>query len=422
MSPKTTFKLVLAAALFIFTVTMWGNLVETVPAGKYHITQAAVSGTMGAQNTPGMYGQWFADVLPFPQQETFFFTSEKDADGDTAVDMSIEVRFADASVANISGTARVIMPIVSVDQINLVSQRSYRDYRAIEQKLILPTVRKALMLTANMMTARESYAEKRSNFIEWAKDQVENGPYITETTEKVVKDLLSGEEVTRQFRVPKADATTGGFQRQHNPLDGTGIRLANFEVKNFRYEPRVTAQIEKQQEALMAVATSKAEAEKANQEKIKAEAEGQRNVMTAKYETEQQKIKAVVQAQQEYETAEIQAKKLLTVADLDKQRADEDRQATILRASGIADSLNQLAKARKALMSADNALDKKLAAMVQIQGRWADAYAKRNVPTTVFAGSNSDGNGGLDGSTAAFMNMLMLNQAKQLDVSTSVSK
>jgi hypothetical protein len=73
----------------------------------------------------------------------------------------------------------------------------------IEDRLILPTLRRALMLTANQMTAKESYAEKRAQFISDAWDQVLNGVYIVkDVTEKVI-DPVSGREVTRTSKVPE---------------------------------------------------------------------------------------------------------------------------------------------------------------------------------------------------------------------------
>jgi hypothetical protein len=67
-------------------------------------------------------------------------------------------------------------------------------------------------------------------------------------------------------------------------------------------------------------------------------------------------------------------------------------------------------------MAADGALQQKLAAYVETQKVWADAFAKRNVPTTVFGASGASG----DSDASAFMQMMTLQAAKQLSVSTEV--
>ncbi len=67
-------------------------------------------------------------------------------------------------------------------------------------------------------------------------------------------------------------------------------------------------------------------------------------------------------------------------------------------------------------MAADGALQQKLAAYVETQKVWADAFAKRNVPTTVFGASGASG----DSDASAFMQLMTLQAAKQLSVSTEV--
>ena len=68
-------------------------------------------------------------------------------------------------------------------------------------------------------------------------------------------------------------------------------------------------------------------------------------------------------------------------------------------------------------MAADGALQQKLAAYVETQKVWADAFAKRNVPTTVFGASG--GSGG-DSDASVFMQMMTLQAARQLSVSTAI--
>ena len=69
-------------------------------------------------------------------------------------------------------------------------------------------------------------------------------------------------------------------------------------------------------------------------------------------------------------------------------------------------------------MAADGALQQKLAAYVETQKVWADAFAKRNVPTTVFGNSGAGG----DSDASAFMQMMTVQAAKQLSVSTAIGE
>ncbi len=385
--------------LVVLVVVFGSQIVETNRRGQYQIKQAAITGTMSVRMSPGMYGRWFGAIDTWNKAETFYFTSEYDGSGDVVEDRSIEVRFYDGSLAYISGTARTTMPIYEQEAINLIVKEGYRSYRDMEQKLILPTVRNALRSTANLMSARESYSEKRLDFINWARDQIQNGLYSTEEITRKVTDIVSGEQVTRTFKRIKRHEATGEPIYLFNPLAGLGIRISNFEIKTFNYAAKVQEQIATQQEALMAVGTARAQAKEAEQKALTVEAEGKAEVMRVKYEKEQTKIAAVVLAEQ-----------ALEVARLEHLAAVEIRQRDILLGQGEAER-------KRLVMAADGALAQKLETFENIQGQWAEAYAQRNVPQLVM-GAGADG--GTDRATLDFSQAMQLLVAKQLGLDLSI--
>jgi len=401
------------AVILIVLAICAGKLVETVDKGTYQIKQAAITGTMSAKMTPGIWFQFFGDIDTWPKAETYFFTKDNDTKGDVDTDTSIEVRFNDGSMCKISGTARIIMPTSPSQAISLVTERGHKTYADVQEKLIKPTLRNVLRSTANLMSARESYSERRLDFITWSRDQIENGVYKTQEETKKVKDLVTGEETWKKVKVIR---TEGGVPlHEDNPLAGTGIVLKNFEIKSFIYEKKVQDQIAAQQEARMAVETAKAEGEKAKQEELKAIAQGKKDVAVAKYKKEEEKIRAVVDAQKEKEVAELIAQKDLEVAKLAKQAAAETKQKEILLGQGEAE------RARLKL-AADGALGKKIDALVKIHANYADAYAKRKVPSAYFAGGGSNGISNPDDEFARFMKMMNLSIAKQLSTDMTIKQ
>ncbi|MDA2923168.1 SPFH domain-containing protein [Acidobacteria bacterium AH-259-L09] len=389
---------VLLAVIVLGAAAVGGRLVETVQKGTFQIRQMVITGTLCAKMTPGMWPQLFSDIVTLPKAETFFFT--QDAEGGEAVDRSIEVRFVDGSLCHVSGTMRIILPTSEQKAIDLVSRHSYRTYNDLQQKLILPVVRNALRLTANLMSARESYSEKRADFVFSAWDQIQNGLYETEEETRKVVDPVSGQEVTKIFKIIKRDGD-GSPIYQHNPLDGVGVTLANFEVKRFGYAEKVRAQIATQQEALMAVATAVAKAQQAEQEALMAEAEGKANVAREKYKEEQKKVRAIVQAQQRLE-----------VAQLDRQAAAEKKQEEILLGQGEAER-------KRLILQADGALKQKLEAYVRAQELWAGAFAQRQVPSLVMGGSGASDT---DKATTEFAQMMQLLVASQMGLDLSITK
>lgn len=385
---KLTIPKIIVLVLIFIGLICSTQLVSTVEKGTYQIRQLAIIGTMDAKMTPGMWGQWFSDIDPWPKAWTFFFTHDKDTKDDDSRDLSIEVRFQDGSRAKLSGTARVIMPVTKDEAIKLVTERGHKTFADVEQKLILPTVRNVLRSTANLMTARESYNEKRLDYVTWAKDQISNGIYRTKDKVKEIEDLVTGEKIRRSVKVIRTVDGKAGSQPlyQDNPLEGTGIVLKNFEIKVFRYEEKVQAQIAKQQEARMAVETAKARAEQAKQLEQQTVAEGKQKVAKAKYEEEQKKIKAVVEAQKRKEVAELDAQKKLEVAKLEKLAAKETKQKEILLGQGESER-------KRLVMAADGQLKLKLEALVQMNKDAMDAFARRQVPKNYFASGESDGMG-----------------------------
>ena len=411
----------LLSLLLIFM--LFNSLFSTVDSGTYHVKQAAITGTMTAKMEPGMYGLYFGSNETWPKAETYYFTSERDTKDDVDEDLSIEVRFNDGSLANISGTIRIILPVSDQQAIDLTTKYGYRKYEALKDKMILPVLRNALRNTANLMSSRESYSTHRSNYVNWAWDQIQNGVYDTEEEEREIVDPISGDKIKRTFKIVKRNSN-GDPIRAKDPLEGTGIRLANFEVKQFRYSSAVAKQIETQQKAFMAVATASAKAKQAEQEKIRVMAEGKMEVEKARYEKEQEKIRAVTDAQKEKEVGELKAQKEKNIAEiaanqrknvakLDKDAAAYKKQEQILLGEGEA-------KRKKLVMIADGALKQKLDAWVKAQDMWAKAYSSRKVPAYVVSGQGKSGSQDLQ--SQQFMNMINVMTAKQLGLDLTIKK
>lgn len=426
MNTKQTIGLIISAIIIIFLILSIGNLFETVDKGTYHIIQAPVSGDITVIMKPGMYFQKWADVSIWNVSETFYFTSDS-LEGEKA-DQSIKVRFNDGSTANISGTCRVMLPTSPEEAKDIMTKYGFRSYRDLESKFIRPIVRNAMRLTANLMSARQSYAERRNDFISWTWDQVQFGIYQTEDETITTIDPITRKETTKVIKIIKRDAS-GTPLRAKNPLEGTGITLANFEIKDFVYSDRVKQQITKQQEALMGIATARAEAEKAEQDAKTQEAKGKAEVMKVKYLELKEKEKAIVQAQKEKEVAELQAEKKVSVAKKNKEealvQAEKEKEVAKLQKEAAKEIKEKLtlegqgeAEKKKLIMQADGALQQKLSAWVDAQKVWADALKYRKVPSVVMGGSGE--NGELAGSAQDFINLMMLKSAKDLSLDMNV--
>lgn len=208
----------------------------------------------------------------------------------------------------------------------------------------------------------------------------------------------TGEKSTKTFKVIKKDKD-GKPMYQPSPLKGTGIIVSNFEIKDIAYSKTVEDQIADQQKAAMSVVTAKAEALKAEQDKLKIEAEGKAKVATAQYEQEQEKIKEVVQAQ-----------KRLEVAKLDKESAALKKAKDILEGEGEAEK-------RKLIMSADGALSQKLNAWVEVNKVYATEFAKQKWAPDIQMGNSSGSN-----TAQSMIDLLTTKTARDLGLDLHMSK
>jgi regulator of protease activity HflC (stomatin/prohibitin superfamily) len=402
---KSTFTKWFTITLLIIglvVVSALGNqIVETVPAGFYIIKQAAVSGRLTPHMEPGMFMQNFGDVHLWPKAETFYFTADPH-EGDPS-DQSIMVRFVDGSKANISGSVRVNYPTIGEKAIDLTTVHGFRSPKAVMEEAVKKHVRNCFNLAANMMTATESYKEKRAEFISSTEDMLRSGIYVTYEEDRTTTDPLTNKLITTRVRVPRHDDKGLILRIEVSPIEKIGIGLSNFEIKSIIYEDRVEKQIAQQQDAYMAVATAKANAEKAKQEALTKEQEGLANVMQAKYEKEKDKAQAKVTAEQQREVAEIEAQKQVAVAEFAKKQAEIvanqglevakiAKQEADVKAQAVLVTAEADSKARRLVLEADGALKQKLEAYTAVQKLWADAFSKRAVPSIIVGGATG-GNG-----------------------------
>lgn len=74
---------------------------------------------------------------------------------------------------------------------------------------------------------------------------------------------------------------------------------------------------------------------------------------------------------------------------------------------------------KREILAADNALTQKLEAYVQIQQVWADAFARRQVPATVFGAT--EGGAGSDSDVTRFLELMTVQAARGLAVDPAIA-
>jgi hypothetical protein len=404
MKPQLIVKIVAGVFLLLLTVVFISNSVTTVAADEIVVKQNFFDGKLQVWNTPGVHWQNFGKLTRYKRSAQYWFSARTD-EGKT-VDESIKVRFNDGGHGKVSGSLRYSLPLDEKKMILLHS--TYGSMGAIEHELVRQVVNKSVYMTGPLMSSRESYAERRNDLITYITDQVVNGVYRTEHKPVETTDPITSQKKVVDFVQPKpSDKSANGIEREEeSPIQKYGMDASNITINSIEYDEQVENQIKQQQQAIMAVQQAMVNAKKAEQDALTTEKQGEAEAAKAKWAQEVIKATEVTKAQQEKDVATMQATKNKEVAALDLETAKLGAQKTITEAKADAD-------AKKLQLQANNALEQRLAAWVEVQKAWAAAYgAQRQTPDIMMGGTAAGG------VSQGLIDMLMVKTARDLNVST----
>jgi regulator of protease activity HflC (stomatin/prohibitin superfamily) len=301
-------KIAIGAGAFLGLMFFWHvshNLLETNQEGYYQVKQAAVSGKMSVRSSAGTYFQMFGDIFTYHISDMYYF-SKHDLDGGSGKETaSIKVRFNDGGTADISGALKYRLSTKEEDQIAL--HRDFKGYHAVKMDLIRQVVAEALMQTATLMRAEESYSTRRSEFTSLAEEQIKKGIYETVAREIKETDVDGNQYVEHEVNV-KRDAAGVGIVRKPSPLVRYNIEVLQFIVKDIDFDETIDKLITKKKEAEQQKVVARANAEKARQDAITEREQGAARIAKAKADEDVEKIKGVTQAQKAFEVAQFQRK------------------------------------------------------------------------------------------------------------------
>lgn len=451
MSGKKIATLIVGAILLLLVLTGFGRIIEIVDASNIVVKQA-LSGELEVWADAGPHFQNFATLETYQKSQQIVFggdivIDETSSMGKDHKDQPLDeetlqklgqclpIRFNDNGTGKLCGSISYDMP---TDQATMAKiHTKFRSQEAVERRLILPALMKAAYNSGPMMSSRESAGDRRAELLETLREQATEGIFKVEAKEEQQEDLLAelvdavemsdapvldaqGIPVLNPDGTPKMEKkpkvvkkhpmTTVKVVRPKLAKNGTpeiaepsaakefGIRLYNFTINRLIYDERVRMQIIAQQEATMAIQTAKVNSQRAEQDALTAKAQGEAQVAKVKASKDAEKQAAVTMAEQKRDTAK-----------LDLEAADFEKQAAIKRAEGDAE-------ARKLVMVADGALDKKLQAWTQAQKFWADAASKQPLVPSINMGGVSSATPGLE----QFMSLMAAKSANDLALDLKV--
>lgn len=393
--------------LLALVAVLLEGAVATNDANTIMVVQWPIVGTLNWYTTPGTQLSWWGRVTKYPKREQFWFSSKADQ-GEQSKDESLRIRFNDGAQATISGSISWEMPM-DVDHLNKIHGK-YGSPEAVTKQLVRTVLEKAVYTAGPLMSSTESYAERKNELLADIQEQIDLGVFETETTPQRVKDPMSGQDKT--VNIVRVKLENGKPKHAvESPLKEFGILTYNLSMNDIHYPDEVEKQIAMQQQAIVGVSIAIAEAKKAEQAAITAAKQGEAEAAKAKWAQEVEKATAVTSAE-----------KLRDVSALAVQTAQNEKTAAILRGEGEA-------AARKLVMSADGALDKKLATYERVNALYAEAikgYSGSWVPSIVMGGGGGTGSGAMNNESIAgsgaqqLVSLLSAKTARDLSLDLSV--
>lgn len=201
------------------------------------------------------------------------------------------------------------------------------------------------------------------------------------------RDIITG--VERKISVVQIllDKEGKPLRVEESPLQEFKIRTFNLAINEIKYDGKVEEQIQQQQQSTMQIQIAIAEAKKAEQQLLTTIKEGEATAAKAEWTQKAISAKLEAEAAMKKNVAETEAKQKLEVARLNAEEAKQFKLAEIERGTGEA-------ARRRLVMEADGALEKKLAAWVEVQKANASAigqYKGQFVPSVIMGQQQGGG-------------------------------
>lgn len=393
----------------VLTMILLFECVGYNTGGYRTVIESRVSGTISVKFINGVYFTFFGKITEYPDIMTVSFVKEETTS--TVSIPPISIRFNDATSADATGVVKFMLPKSEDLMVKL-----HKDYRNVENLAITgfkPFVMECLKNSSQLMSSEMHYLGGRSTMSQYFQDQLEDGVYILETEEKVIRDTVEKDN-KRVYLTKISKDKKGQFERKKTMLTQYGIGITDAVISDVDYEERVDKLLGLKIDATSKTSIAKQDLMRAQQEALTEEAKGKKTIVETQYKELQNQTTQVIQAETEVKLAEQQVR----LADQDKLKQKIAYEASIYEAKKTKELADGEAYAKKAVMMADGQLDKRLDALKEIHKNYAAAMAAQPQVPSVYIGG---GQSGIPNSNA-FMDMFMVKMAKELSIDMSTNK
>jgi len=365
---------------------------------------------------------------------------EAESDGSAGASATLppmNIMFLDQVDADAEATVRFSIPEDPESFLNLAHE--YRSPENLLRTALMPAFKETIQATASLMSAEEYYSGGRSEFNSEFENQMSGGIYLVRREEQMKRSARKtkstanaalgenqqeyGDETKIEFVVNKVIGEDGIPKRKSQKFTNFGITVLDARVTDMRPNKKFVERMQLKQKASADRAIAREQRIQEEEQRLLAIAKGEREVAQRQAKAKVEQIQRTTEAETEKQLALTNAQKLKEQAEIAKDTAQIELEKARIEAETQRTLADAEAYQKEVILKADNALAQKLDAEIEIQKLWAEAFAKRQVPTNVFGGSGAGGAPvGSDGETKAFMQMLTLDAAKRLNYDRELTK
>jgi regulator of protease activity HflC (stomatin/prohibitin superfamily) len=420
-------------SVFLIGLGAWtGAMFYADPGYLYQVR--TITGEVIGYNEPGWKYKGFGNEYPWKKAMSVANTTASE-NGEESTSSTLppqSIRMLDRVDGLIQQTTRFRLP----DDVTtfLAMAEEYRTPDNLLRTELVPTVQQVITASSSLMSAEDYFNGKRNDFQMDFDYQMREGIFLVDrqefiSTSKVHRNATAdaskgvdqeeyGEQQQTRFNVLKLTNADGTYKTRAHNYKNFGISVVDAKITDFEPNDAFKRRMEQQQQASADRSIAREQRIQEEEQKQLAIVRGEREIAEEQAAVKKSQIKHTTEAETTKSLALISATQAKEQAFIQKEAAAIQLERDRL----VAESKTVLADAdkyeREARIKGDNALEQKLAAEVQIQQVWAEAFAKRNVPSTVFV-SGGDNNGTVPtGSNTELQNMVQLmtmQMAKQLD-------
>jgi regulator of protease activity HflC (stomatin/prohibitin superfamily) len=350
------------------------------------------------------------------------------------------VRLADNWTGDVTQTTRFGIPQDSEQFLEMA--RTFRSPERLINTTLKPAVTASLDSVSNMFTMEEYYSGgKRDQFKSEFKDAIEKGraqvkqvslnqaggvvpSRAAPSNSDVAQDTSEvGDTEVRRIIMEKVTDVSGNDVRIPHDFAEIGVTVASAILENLDPDDKYEEQINDRKAAASRRVVAREQRLEQEEQRLLAIQQGETDIAKRQAAAKVEQIEKTTNAETTKKLALIEAERMKEEAQIAQQTAAINLERARIDAEAVTVAADAEAYAKEAILTADGALQQKLAAWVEAQKVWADAASKINVPSTVIAGGDGAGSAGSAlGTVDTFMQMLMVKTARDLQVDPTITK